>query len=126
MDKKPAIQKSDAEWAKELDPLQHHVLRQHGTERPGSSPLNYEKRTGLFHCAGCGEVTGTLDEHATSRLVRHESPIPEMSTLYEDPSIYVNDAVVAREEFCPGCAVRLVAVVARPDDAPLADINLEA
>ena len=55
MDKKPAIQKSDAEWAKELDPLQHHVLRQHGTERPGSSPLNYEKRTGIFSCAGCGE-----------------------------------------------------------------------
>ena len=55
MDKKPAIQKSDAEWAKELDPLQHHVLRQHGTERAGSSPLNYEKRTGIFSCAGCGE-----------------------------------------------------------------------
>ena len=60
MNKKPAIQKStvqksDAEWAKELDPLQHHVLRNHGTERPGSSPLNYEKRTGIFSCAGCGE-----------------------------------------------------------------------
>ena len=37
MDKKPAIQKSDAEWAKELDPLQHHVLRQHGTERPAAA-----------------------------------------------------------------------------------------
>jgi hypothetical protein len=49
-----------------------------------------------------------------------------MSTLFEDPSIYVDDAVVAREEFCPGCAVRLVAVVARPDDPPLAEINLEA
>jgi peptide-methionine (R)-S-oxide reductase len=55
MDKKPVIQKSDAEWAKELDPLQHHVLRQHGTERAGSSPLNNEKRTGTFLCAGCGE-----------------------------------------------------------------------
>ncbi len=55
MDKKPAIQKTDAEWAKELDPLQHHVLRQHGTERAGSSPLNHEKRTGTFLCAGCGE-----------------------------------------------------------------------
>ena len=55
MDKKPAIQKTDAEWAKELDPMQHHVLRQHGTERAGSSPLNHEKRTGVFLCAGCGE-----------------------------------------------------------------------
>jgi peptide-methionine (R)-S-oxide reductase len=49
------IQKSDAEWQKELDPLQHHVLRECGTERPFSSPLNNEKRTGVFRCAGCGE-----------------------------------------------------------------------
>jgi peptide-methionine (R)-S-oxide reductase len=48
------VQKSEAEWEKELDPLQHHVLRCHGTERPGSSALNFEKRTGIFHCAGCG------------------------------------------------------------------------
>ena len=49
------VQKSDAEWKKELDPMQHHVLRDHGTERPFSSPLNNEKRAGTFHCAGCGE-----------------------------------------------------------------------
>jgi peptide-methionine (R)-S-oxide reductase len=49
------IEKSDAEWQKELDPLQHHVLRCSGTERPFSSPLNNEKRTGVFRCAGCGE-----------------------------------------------------------------------
>jgi peptide-methionine (R)-S-oxide reductase len=48
-------QKSDAEWKKELDPLQHHVLRNHGTERPFTSPLNKEKRAGIFRCAGCGE-----------------------------------------------------------------------
>ena len=49
------VKKSDAEWKKELDPLQHHVLRDHGTERPFTSPLNHEKRTGTFRCAGCGE-----------------------------------------------------------------------
>ena len=38
-----------------LTPEQHHVLREHGTERPGSSPLNHEKRAGTFRCAGCGE-----------------------------------------------------------------------
>jgi peptide-methionine (R)-S-oxide reductase len=37
-----------------LTPEQFHVLREHGTERPGSSPLNYEKRRGLYRCAGCG------------------------------------------------------------------------
>ncbi|MBS0519819.1 MAG: peptide-methionine (R)-S-oxide reductase MsrB [Proteobacteria bacterium] len=55
MSTKPPVDKSDAEWRQELDPLQHHVLRDHGTERPFSSPLNDEKRTGVFRCAGCGE-----------------------------------------------------------------------
>ena len=50
-----SVKKSDAEWKKELDPLQHHVLRDHGTERPFTSPLNNEKRKGTFRCAGCGE-----------------------------------------------------------------------
>ena len=41
------------EWQKRLTPEQFHVLRQEGTERPGSSPLNGEKRNGTFVCAGC-------------------------------------------------------------------------
>jgi peptide-methionine (R)-S-oxide reductase len=48
------IQKSDEEWRKSLDPLQYQVLRKHGTERAGTSPLNQEKRKGAFRCAGCG------------------------------------------------------------------------
>ena len=39
---------------KPLTPEQHRILREHGTERPGSSPLNHEKREGHFMCAGCG------------------------------------------------------------------------
>jgi peptide-methionine (R)-S-oxide reductase len=49
------VQKSEEEWRKELDPAQFHVLRKHGTERAGSSPLNAEKRKGIFVCAGCGQ-----------------------------------------------------------------------
>jgi peptide-methionine (R)-S-oxide reductase len=49
-----AVEKSDAEWRKELAPLRYNVLRQHGTERAFTSPLNDEKRTGTFRCAGCG------------------------------------------------------------------------
>jgi len=48
------VHKPDAEWQKELDPLQYRVLREHGTERAGTSPLNHEKRNGQFLCAGCG------------------------------------------------------------------------
>lgn len=49
------VQKTDAEWAASLSPEQYRVLRQHGTERPGTSPLNDEKRSGTFSCAGCGQ-----------------------------------------------------------------------
>lgn len=48
-------QLSDAEWRERLTPEQFAVLREHATERPGSSPLNREKRPGLFTCAGCGQ-----------------------------------------------------------------------
>ena len=44
---------SDAEWKRRLSPAAYQVLRQEGTERPFSSPLNNEKRAGTFHCAGC-------------------------------------------------------------------------
>jgi peptide-methionine (R)-S-oxide reductase len=49
------VEKSDAEWRQQLDPAQYQVLRKHGTERAGTSPLNLEKRPGKFTCAGCGE-----------------------------------------------------------------------
>ena len=41
------------EWRKRLDAAQFNILREEGTERPGSSPLNNEKRPGVFACAGC-------------------------------------------------------------------------
>jgi peptide-methionine (R)-S-oxide reductase len=44
---------SEAEWKKRLTPEQFYVLRKHGTERAGTSPLNREKRKGIFACAGC-------------------------------------------------------------------------
>jgi peptide-methionine (R)-S-oxide reductase len=44
---------SDQEWRERLSAEQYYVLRAHGTERPGSSPLNAEKRAGTFICAGC-------------------------------------------------------------------------
>jgi len=49
------VTKSDAEWREELSPEAYHVLRKEGTERAGTSPLNNEKRTGTFACAGCGQ-----------------------------------------------------------------------
>lgn len=45
---------TDAEWRKRLTPAQYRVLRQAGTERAFTSPLDKEKRAGIFACAGCG------------------------------------------------------------------------
>jgi peptide-methionine (R)-S-oxide reductase len=59
---------TDAEWRAKLTPEQYAVLRQHGTERPGTCALNHEKRHGIFSCAGCGQdlfVSGTKFESRT-------------------------------------------------------------
>jgi peptide-methionine (R)-S-oxide reductase len=48
------IQRSEADWRASLPAPAYKVLREHGTERAGTSPLNAEKRDGMFHCAGCG------------------------------------------------------------------------
>jgi peptide-methionine (R)-S-oxide reductase len=44
---------SDAEWQKRLSPAAYQTLRHEATERPGSSPLVREHRSGVFSCAGC-------------------------------------------------------------------------
>ncbi|MBB5763597.1 peptide-methionine (R)-S-oxide reductase MsrB [Methylorubrum rhodesianum] len=49
----PGLRTED-EWRAALTPEQYHVLREHGTERAGTSGLNAEKRPGTFSCAGCG------------------------------------------------------------------------
>ena len=67
-DEKFAVEKSEQEWQQELSADQFRVLRQHGTERAGTSPLNFEKRTGVFNCAACNQ------------------PLFESSTKYESGS----------------------------------------
>jgi peptide-methionine (R)-S-oxide reductase len=52
---------SEEEWRAKLSPGAYHVLRKHGTERAGTSPLNAEKRHGAFVCAGCGQKLFSSD-----------------------------------------------------------------
>ena len=47
------VQKTQAEWKQQLSPMQYQILRQGGTESPGFSILEKEKRAGAFHCAAC-------------------------------------------------------------------------
>ena len=67
---------SKEEWRKRLNPEQFHILREEGTEQPGSSPLNNEKRPGIFACAGCGLPLFTSEmkyrkRHRLAKLFHH-------------------------------------------------------
>jgi len=50
-----AVAMSEEEWRRKLTAPQYRVLREHGTERAGSSPLDKEYGDGVYHCAGCGQ-----------------------------------------------------------------------
>ena len=58
---KPELKLSKDEWRKRLSPAAYDVLREEGTERAGTSPLNGEKRPGVFACAGCDLPLFTSD-----------------------------------------------------------------
>jgi len=49
------VTRTEAEWRERLTPEQYHIMREHGTERPGSCALLAEKRPGAFECAGCDQ-----------------------------------------------------------------------
>ncbi len=49
------VTKTDAQWKKQLTSSEYYILRQDGTERPYSSPLNKEHRAGIFSCAACAQ-----------------------------------------------------------------------
>ena len=51
-----AVKLSEQEWRQRLSPEQYQVLRQHGTERAGSSPLDKRYDAGRYLCAGCGQA----------------------------------------------------------------------
>ncbi|MBF2063505.1 MAG: peptide-methionine (R)-S-oxide reductase MsrB [Calothrix sp. C42_A2020_038] len=55
------VVKTDTEWQSILTPEQYRVLRKHGTERAGTSPLDKEYGEGTYYCAGCGQALFTSD-----------------------------------------------------------------
>jgi peptide-methionine (R)-S-oxide reductase len=57
----PRVHRPDHEWKQQLTPQQYHVLREQGTEAPGTGALLHEHRNGVFRCAGCGTLLFTSD-----------------------------------------------------------------
>jgi peptide-methionine (R)-S-oxide reductase len=86
----PKVKKSDAEWRQQLSPEQFYVTRQHGTERPFSSPLNVEKRDGVYACSSCGSPLFKSDTkyESGSGWPSFWQPVsPDAVTEHEDVSM---------------------------------------
>ena len=99
------VEKTEAEWRAALSPEAFKVLRQHGTERPGTSPLNAEKRDGIFECAGCGHAlfeAGTQFESGTG-WPSFFRPLPGGVATTTDRSFFM----VRTEVHCARCGGHL-------------------
>ncbi|MGA8172834.1 MAG: peptide-methionine (R)-S-oxide reductase MsrB [Methylocystis sp.] len=49
------VTRSETEWRERLSSEEYRIMREHGTERPGSCALNHERRPGVFSCVGCDQ-----------------------------------------------------------------------
>ena len=99
------IELSDEAWRAKLSPQQFTVLRQHATERAGTSALNHEKRNGTFVCAGCGQSlfsSGTKFESGTG-WPSFYAPLDGAVGTHEDRSFFMTRT----EVHCSQCGGHL-------------------
>lgn len=85
------VQKSDQEWRAVLSPEQFRVLRQKGTEAPGSSSIESSKAKGVYHCAGCDAPLYTSDHKFDSGCgwPAYFDTIPGAVDRHEDNSMFM-------------------------------------
>jgi peptide-methionine (R)-S-oxide reductase len=99
------VRHTEDEWKQTLNPQQFHVLRKHGTERAGTSPLNEEKRPGTFICAGCEQAlfdAGTKFESGTG-WPSFWDPLDGATATTEDRSLFMTRV----EVHCANCGGHL-------------------
>jgi peptide-methionine (R)-S-oxide reductase len=104
---------TDAEWRQRLDPEQYRIMRDHGTEAPGSCALLLEKRSGTFSCAGCDTplFESTLKFESGTGWPSFNDPIPGSVETTTDRS----HGMVRTECHCATCGSHLGHVF---DDGP--------
>lgn len=107
------VQKSEAEWQNELSPAQFHILRNKGTERPGTGEYNLHFEKGSYACAGCGAILFESD-------TKYESHCgwPSFDEAIEGAVIYKKDkshGMIRTEILCSNCGGHLGHVF---DDGP--------
>ena len=99
------ITKTSAQWRRQLGPQRYRILREAGTERPYSSPLNKEHRRGRYLCAGCANPlfsSATKFESGTGWPSFHR-PLPKAVVTHEDRSFLM----VRTEVLCARCGGHL-------------------
>ena len=109
------IEKTDAEWQAQLSPEAFRVARKNGTECAGSSPLDHEKRRGIFHCVCCGAALFSSEDKFDSGTgwPSFIQPINEEQVgTTEDRSFFM----VRTEVHCARCDAHLGHVF--PDGPP--------
>ncbi len=82
---------TEAQWRSRLTPAQFHVLREEGTERPFTSPLNQEKRAGRYHCAGCDLplFSSQAKYDSGTGWPSFHTALPGVFTLHADRKLFV-------------------------------------
>ena len=104
---------SEEEWQRKLSAGQYRVLREHGTERAGSSPLDKEYADGVYHCAGCGQplFASNAKFNSGTGWPSFWSPLPEAVETQTDRSFFMTRT----EVHCSRCGGHLGHVF---DDGP--------
>ena len=108
------VTRTDAQWREMLTEEQYYIMREHGTERPGSCALLHETRAGTFSCVGCGQElfrSGLKFESGTG-WPSFNDPLPGAVATSEDRS----RGMVRTEVHCAGCGSHLGHVF--PDGPP--------
>jgi peptide-methionine (R)-S-oxide reductase len=108
------VSHTDAEWRKILTAEQYDIMRNRGTERPGSCALNYEKRAGTFACAGCGQplFKSQVKFESGTGWPSFNTPIPGATETTTDRSY----GMTRTEVHCSRCGSHLGHVF--PDGPP--------
>ena len=99
------ITRTDAQWRKLLGPQRFYILRQAGTERAGTSPLNNEHRRGVFTCAGCALplFSSTTKFDSGTGWPSFFRPLPNAVVTKADNSLLMERS----EVFCRRCGGHL-------------------
>ena len=108
------VTRSEAEWRARLTPEQYRIMREHGTEPPGSCALLHEKRAGTFACAGCDNplFRSTLKFESGTGWPSFNDPVPGSVETDTDRSF----GMVRTEVHCATCGSHLGHVF--PDGPP--------